>query len=177
MSIAKALGLHVIASADTNKKRQIAKDFGADHVVDSTGDWATEAKNHTPDKRGVDVVIDPLGMISQSLKCIRWDGRLVVVGFAAGNIESIPTNRLLLKNVALSGLFWGQYAVSDPQSVVDVWDQLLAVIDEGRLRPWHYTEKKFKGIEEIPAAVKLLTTGTAWGKIVVDLDKDSSSKL
>ena len=177
MVIAKALGLHVIASADTEKKRRIALDFGADHVVDAKGDWAKEAREHTPDQRGVDVVIDPLGLINPSLKCIRWDGRLVVIGFAAGKIEEIPSNRLLLKNVSVSGLFWGQYAISDPKSVVEVWDALLALLDEGKIRPWHYTEKSFRGLEQIPAAINLMTTGTAWGKIVVDISVDAQSKL
>lgn len=177
VTIANALGMNVIASADTEKKREIAKRFGAQHVVDAKGDWATAAKNVTPNKRGVDVVLDPLGVITQSLKCIRWDGRLVVIGFAAGEIEKIPTNRLLLKNVSLSGLFWGEYANQDPASVVEVWDTLLKVIDKGGIKPLQYTEKEFKGLDQIPAAIKLLTTGTAWGKIVVDVSEDGKSKL
>ena len=169
--------MYVIASADTEKKRQVAKRFGAHYVVDAKSDWVEEAKNCTPNKRGVDVVLDPLGVISQSLKCIRWDGRLVVIGFAAGEIEKIPTNRLLLKNVSLSGLFWGMYATMDPDSVVEVWDTLLKVVDQGGIKPLHYTEKKFRGLEEIPAALKLLSTGTAWGKIVIDISDSGKSKL
>jgi len=177
VTIANALGMTVIASVDTDKKRDVAKRFGAHHVIDSKGDWAQAAKSLTPNSRGIDVVIDPLGMISQSLKCIRWDGRLCIVGFAAGGIEKIPTNRLLLKNVSLSGLFWGEYAKMDPQSVVEAWDNLFQLIDGGGIVPLNYTEKAFRGLEQISDAMKLLSTGTAWGKIVVDISENGKTKL
>lgn len=177
VTIAKALGMKVIASADTEKKRDIAKRFGAHYVVDAKSDWPSMARRLTPNNRGVDVVLDPLGAIAQSLQCIRWDGRLCIVGFAAGRIESIPTNRLLLKNVSLSGLFWGEYSNHDPQAVVRVWDELLKLIGEGGIVPLNYTERVFKGLEEIPEALKTLSTGTAWGKIVVDISGKDVSKL
>ncbi|EXJ82306.1 hypothetical protein A1O3_06119 [Capronia epimyces CBS 606.96] len=176
VTIANALGMTVIASVDTEKKRDIVKRFGAHHVVDSKGDWEPKVKSLTPNGRGVDVVIDPLGMIARSLKCIRWDGRLCIVGFAAGGIENIPTNRLLLKNVSLSGLFWGQYAKEDPQSVVEAWDKLFEIIDTGLIVPLNYMEKQFKGLEQISDAMKLLSTGTAWGKIVVDISENENGK-
>ena len=112
--------MHVIATVNSDENGRIAKNFGADFVLDSTKEWEKEAQACTPDKRGVDVVLDPLGMIARSLKCIRWDGRLVVIGFAAGEMEKIPTNRYLLKNVSVSGLFWGMYAEKDPEAVVIV---------------------------------------------------------
>lgn len=177
VTIAKALGMTVIASADTEKKRQIAKGFGAHYVVDATKNWADEVKKCTPNGRGVDVVLDPLGVINQSLKCIRWDGRLVVIGFAAGKIEDVPTNRLLLKNVSLSGLFWGAYVDFDPDSVVHVWKTLLDILDEGGIKPLNYTEKEFHGLEELSSAMTLMTTGTAWGKIVVDVSAKAKSRL
>ena len=155
----------------------MAKKFGADHIVDSTGDWEKEVPNYTPDKRGVDVVLDPLGLILRSLKCTRWDGRLVVIGFAAGEIEKIPTNRYLLKNVSVSGLFWGMYATMDPPSVVVVWDALLDLINTGKVKPMVYTDKHFSGLEDMPAALKLLASGEAWGKIVVEIPQGKDSKL
>lgn len=169
--------MKVIASADTEKKRDIAKRYGAHYVVDAKGDWASKARQLTPDKRGVDVVLDPLGVISQSLQCIRWGGRLCIIGFAAGEIEKIPTNRILLKNISLSGLFWGEYSNQDPQAVVEVWDKLLKLIDEGGIVPLNYTERIFTGLDEVPAAMKTLSTGTAWGKIVVSVGLNDKSKL
>lgn len=149
--------MKVIASADTEKKRDIAKRYGAHYVVDAESDWPSMATPFTPNNRGVDVVLDPLGAIAQSLQCIRWDGRLCIVGFAAGRIESIPTNRLLLKNVSLSSLFRGGYSNHDPQAVVRVWNELLKLIGEGGIVPLNYTERLFKGLEEIPEALKTLS--------------------
>lgn len=179
IQISKALGLVVIATANSPSKREVCKRFGADHVLDSDKNWEDEARNVTPDKRGVDVVLDPLGLILRSLKCTRWDGRLVVIGFAAGEIERIAMNRLLLKNVSVSGLFWGMYAEMDPDAVVFVWDELLALIDEGKVRPMAYNEKEFRGLESMPEALKLLASGEAWGKIVVEIpeSQQESSKL
>lgn len=177
VAIASALGMHVIASADTPEKREIAKQYGATHVVDATKDWDKQAKDLTPKGRGVDVVIDPLGTINQSLKCIRWDGRLVVVGFAAGGIEQIASNRILLKNVSVSGLFWGMYSTFDPESVVQVWNALLELIADGKIRPWVYSERRYTNLEQVPDALKMLSTGKAWGKIVVDINNTASSKL
>ncbi|KAI1615929.1 hypothetical protein EDD36DRAFT_118942 [Exophiala viscosa] len=177
VSIAKFLGMTVIATSNTPNKMEIARKFGADHVVDSNGDWASTVKKHTPGGRGVDVVLDPLGLINQSLKCIRWDGRLVVIGFAAGEIEKIATNRILLKNVSVSGLFWGEYANQDPEAVTQVWNILLKVIDKGGIKSIAYTERTFSGLESVSDALKLLSTGTAWGKIVVELSGDEKSRL
>lgn len=177
VQIAKGLGMHVIASVNTPEKGEVAKRFGADYVVDSNGEWEKEVAACTPDKRGVDVVLDPLGMIQRSIRCTRWDGRLVVIGFAAGEIEKIPTNRYLLKNVSVSGLFWGMYATMDPQSVVTVWDALLDLIAQGKVKPMMYTDKKFSSLEDMPAALNLLASGEAWGKIVVEVPQGKDSKL
>lgn len=169
--------MHVIATVNSDHKGKIAKKYGADYIVDSTGEWEKEVSACTPDKRGVDVVLDPLGVIQRSLRCSRWDARLVVIGFAAGEIEKIPTNRYLLRNVSVSGLFWGMYATMDPDAVVRVWDALLDLIAQGKVKPMMYTEKQFKGLEDMPAALNLLASGEAWGKIIVEIPQGKDSKL
>lgn len=177
IQVSKALGMKVIATVNSDDKGQVAKKFGADYVLDSTKDWEKEVQACTPNKRGVDVVLDPLGMIQRSLKCTRWDGRLVVIGFAAGEIEKIPTNRYLLRNVSVAGLFWGEYANQDPESVVQVWDALLDLIAQRKVKPMMYTGKKFVGLEQMPDALNLLASGEAWGKIVVEIPQGKESKL
>ena len=157
------------------------KKFGADYVLDSTGEWEKEAAACTPNKRGVDVVLDPLGLIGRSLKCIRWDGRLVVIGFAAlkgpEEFERILTNYYLVKNVSVTGLFWGRYATEDPEAVVTVWNALLDLIAQGKVKPMTYTDKQFKGLDDVAPALNLLASGEAWGKIVVDIVEARDSKL
>jgi NADPH:quinone reductase len=101
----------------------------------------------------------------------------VVIGFAAGSIESIPTNRYLVKNVSVSGLFWGMYATMDPQAVVTVWDALLELIAKGAVKPMMYTDRKFVGLEQVAPALKLLASGEAWGKIVIKVPQQKDSRL
>jgi len=105
--IAKAYGAIVIATAGTKKKLDVAKSFGADHCVDyNKKDWDVEVKKLTPKGRGVDIVYDPVGLLAQSMKCTAWNGRLLVVGFAGGDIEKLATNRILLKNTSVVGIHW-----------------------------------------------------------------------
>lgn len=169
--------MHVIATVNSKEKGETAKKFGADHVVDSESEWEKEVRNLTPDKRGVDVVLDPLGMIQRSIKCTRWEGHLVVIGFAASGPEKLGTNRYLLANVSVSGIFWGEYANKRPEAVVEVWDALLDLVAQGKVKPMMYTNKKFTGLEQMPAALKLLASGEAWGKIVVEIPQGKDSKL
>lgn len=111
------MGCKVIATAGSEDKRRIAKEKGgADYTVDyGKKGWQDEVKKITGG-HGVDVVYDPVGMLVPSLKCIAWNGRLVVVGFAAGDIEKVPANLVLLKNCSIVGLFWGATASESSRS-------------------------------------------------------------
>jgi NADPH:quinone reductase-like Zn-dependent oxidoreductase len=122
-------------------------------------------------------VLDPLGLVDKSLKCIAWNGRIVIIGFAAGSIEKIATNKLLLKNCSLSGIFWGRYATDEPATVVKIWEDLLKLMEQGKFQPTIYTEEEFHGLESLPKAFDLMRTGKAWGKIAVTVEDDSRSKL
>lgn len=85
VQIAKAYGATVIATAGTKHKLEVAKSFGADHVVDyRKKDWDADVRKLTPKGKGVDIVYDPVGLLAQSLKCTAWNGRLLVIGFAGG---------------------------------------------------------------------------------------------
>lgn len=98
--LAKALGAKVIATAGSEAKLKVCKDNGADYVLDYTDPkWPNKVKEITGGK-GVDVIYDPVGMILPSLKCIAWNGRAVVVGFAAGSIEKVKRDRLLVNLTA-----------------------------------------------------------------------------
>lgn len=113
MQIAKAFGATVIATAGSARKLEVAKGYGADHAIDyNRKGWEEEVKKLTPRGRGVDIVYDPVGMVNTSLKCTAWNGRILVIGFAAGNIEKVAMNRVLLKNVSLVGLHW--FVLSQP---------------------------------------------------------------
>lgn len=178
VQIAKAVGATVIATAGTKHKLEVAKSFGADHTVDYTKDkWWEEVQALTPKKRGVDVVYDPVGLIDKSMKCIAWNGRLVVIGFTGGPIEKIATNRVLLKNISVVGLHWGAYAKFEPEKQKEVWDELFKLFESGKVRGTNYTDKEYVGLESVPEALKALGERGTWGKVVVKVPQDGQSKL
>jgi NADPH:quinone reductase len=178
VQIAKAFGATVIATAGTKRKREVARDFGADYCVDYTkAKWEDEVKRLTPNGRGVDIIYDPVGMVDKSLKCIAWNGRVVVVGFAAGAIEKIAMNRVLLKNVSLVGVHWGMYSKMEPDVVEEVWEAIGKLIEEGKFRATVFTDKEFVGLENVPEALKTLAGRGSWGKVVVKVPQDGESKL
>ena len=178
VQIAKALGATVIATAGTDKKLEVAKSFGADYGVNYRDDtWPQKVLALTPKKRGVDIVYDPVGLIDKSQKCIAWNGRLVVVGFAGGPIEKIATNRILLKNISVVGLHWGAYAKFEPEKIAEVWDALHELMEAKKIRATNYTDKEYKGLESVPKALEALGGRETWGKVVVDLPEVKESKL
>jgi len=178
VQIAKAFGAIVIATAGTKHKLDVAKSFGADYGVDyGQKDWPEQVKKLTPNGRGVDIVYDPVGLITQSSKCINWNGRLVVIGFAGGDIEKVATNRFLLKNISLVGLHWGMYAKYEPETVEIVWDGLFELMESGKFRGTCYTDKEYVGLESVPGALKALGGRDTWGKVVVKLPEEGQSRL
>jgi NADPH2:quinone reductase len=178
VQIAKAFGATVIATAGTQHKLDVAKSFGADHTVNYTDPaWPELVKNLTPKGRGVDIVFDPVGMIDKSTKCIRWNGRLLVIGFAAGSIEKVAMNKVLLKNISIVGLHWGAYALNEPETIEPVWQGLFKLIDEGKFRGTVFTDKEFVGLESVPEALKSLGSRGTWGKVVVKVPQEGQSKL
>ncbi|EJU04312.1 NADP-binding protein [Dacryopinax primogenitus] len=167
VQIAKALGAKVIATAGSPPKLEICKSIGgADEVLDYTkSSWQKEVLRITGGK-GVDVVYDPVGLIKDSLKCIAWKGRAVVVGFAAGKIEQVPTNLILLKNVSLVGIHWGAYLKNEPGHVPDVWKGIFKLFESGKLIPAVY-DPPYMGLDSVPRALVDLENRKTWGKAVV----------
>lgn len=178
VQIAKAFGATVVATAGTKHKQDVARAFGADYSIDyRLEDWPEQVKKLTPKGRGVDIVYDPVGLIAQSMKCIAWNGRLLVIGFAAGNIEKMATNRILLKNVSVVGLHWGAYALNEPEKQDEVWDGIFDLVRQGKYRGTAYTDSEYVGLESVPAALKALGGRDSWGKVVVKVPQEGQSNL
>ncbi|KAJ1927937.1 hypothetical protein IWQ60_002493 [Tieghemiomyces parasiticus] len=177
VQIAKLLGAHVIATVGSDEKAAVARAQGADHTVNYRDpDWPARVKRLTPQGRGVDVVYDPVGLIDLSLKCTAWNGRLVVVGFAAGNIERLALNRVLVKNVAVVGLYWGAYLVHEPARVSEVWGALLPWFAQRKFRPVVYPQV-FEGLAQVPAALDTIASRDSYGKVVVKVGTASGTHL
>lgn len=176
--MAKAKGAYVIATATGDRDIGICKSFGADHVIDymKTPVWEAEV-NKLTSGRGVDVTFDPIGVVSQSIKCTAFSGRVICIGFVGGQIEAIKVNRVLLKNIAVVGLHWGAYTQHDPQTIPKVWAGLFQLVNEGKFKPTVWREASFSGLESIPSALKTLERKESYGKVVVDISGDTKSKL
>ncbi|WRT66213.1 uncharacterized protein IL334_003166 [Kwoniella shivajii] len=174
--IAKALGCKVIATASSEDKRDICEKLGkADDVVDYTKkDWQKEVLSITKGK-GVNVVFDPVGMIIPSLKCVAWNARLVVVGFAAGSIEKIPANLLLLKQVSVTGVFWGATATKDPEATQRIVMEVLQLLMSGEVKQTIY-EKPYIGLDQVSQGLKDIEDRKVWGKAVVTIKGDGKEK-
>ncbi|RYO85352.1 hypothetical protein DL766_005513 [Monosporascus sp. MC13-8B] len=178
LQVAKAFGATVIATAGTERKREVARAFGADHVVDYRDPgWPELVRKLTPRGRGVDIVYDPVGVVDKSTKCVAWNGRILVVGFAAGAIEKVAMNKVLLKNISLVGIHWGAYARFEKDKIPVVWDGIGKLIEQGKFRGTVFADQEFVGLESVPDALLALGSRGTWGKVVVKIPQPGNSKL
>jgi NADPH:quinone reductase len=166
VQIGKALGARVIATAGGAEKCQVALRAGADLAIDyGSEDFVARVKQIT-EGRGADVIYDSVGgdVFEKSLKCIAWNGRLVVIGFAGGTIPSVAANRILLKNIEVTGLHWGAYAQHQPRSIPEVFRALFDLYEEGKIRPVVF--RTFP-LEEAGQALLALGSRRTWGKVIL----------
>jgi NADPH2:quinone reductase len=136
VELGTCLGARVIAAASSEAKLERCRALGADATIDYTNeDLKARVKQLAPS--GVDVVYDPVGgdMTEAAIRCLGWEGRLLVVGFASGTIPKVPTNLMLLKNCQLVGVFWGAFTQREPARNREHIARLMAWIAEGRVRP------------------------------------------
>ncbi|HZW19982.1 NADPH:quinone oxidoreductase family protein [Noviherbaspirillum sp.] len=170
IQIAKALGATVLAGVRHEAHAQLARESGADHIIDLGVDNLKEEVRRqvhaVTDGRGADVVLDPLGgdVFDASLRAMAWRGRMVVIGFAAGRIPTIKANYLLVKNIAVSGLQWSDYRERDPAWVRRVQDELFALYAAGKLKP--KVMRAFP-MDQFAEALSLVKHGKVNGKVVL----------
>lgn len=137
VELGKRMGAQVIAAASSAEKLEVCTSYGADHLINyTTEDLKSRLKELTAGK-GVDVVYDPVGgaFTEQALRATAWNGRYLVVGFAAGDIPKIPLNLPLLKGCQIVGVFWGSFAQQFPGQNMQNTMQLIQWFAEGKLRP------------------------------------------
>ena len=166
IQVAKAIGASTIALVSSEAKRQVAEEAGADRVVLLGEDWKDEVKELSGG--GVDVVLDPVGgeRFTDSLRSLRENGRLIVVGFAGGSIPAVKVNRLLLGNTEVIGVGWGAYVMGKPDLNREIGAQVGRMVDEGFIRP--IVGERFP-LERAADALRTLDERRATGKIVLDV--------
>ena len=166
IEIGKALGARVIAAASSDAKLAVCRDHGADATINYASEDLRQRVQALTEGRGVDMVYDPVGgaYTEAAFRSLAWRGRLLVVGFAAGEIPKLPLNLALLKGAAAVGVFWGDFARREPAAFAESVRQLARWYGEGKLRP-HVSQTL--PLEKAAEALKLLASREAKGKIVL----------
>ncbi|MBM3559269.1 MAG: NADPH:quinone oxidoreductase family protein [Alphaproteobacteria bacterium] len=168
VEVGKAVGATVIATASSPEKLALAREHGADHVIDYTKeDVRARLREIAP--RGVDVALDPVGgdVFTASLRTIGWEGRIIIVGFAGGTVPQIPANHLLVKNASAMGFYWGAYRAREPERVRASMAEAASWAVAGKLRP-HVSAKL--PLAEAAKGLKLLAERKATGKVILTVD-------
>ena len=166
IEVGKSLGARVIAAASSPEKLDIAKQHGADDVVNyKDGDLRDQVRALT-DGKGVDVVFDPVGgdAFTQSVRCIGWEGRILVVGFASGDIPSVAANMILVKNFSVTGVVFGEHSHRYPDETRQRLTNLLDGYSNGQFKP---RVMATYGLEDGSTAISQLSERRAVGKVVL----------
>jgi len=166
VELAKAMGAKVIAAASTDEKLAFCKESGADELINySTEDLRARVKEITGGK-GVDVIYDPVGgdYTETAFRCMAAGGRLLVVGFAAGDIPKVPINLCLLKQASLVGVFWGAWASANPPAQIQNMKEILGMVASGQVRA---SVNDVFPLEDVEAAYACLTERRAKGKVIL----------
>lgn len=175
IQIAKALGAKVVAVVGSEEKADVVRKIGADGVVDYHEEkWEDKVKALTKNGEGVDIVYDGIGAVESGIKCLKYRGRLVIVGFAArgGKMENIRANRILLKSVMVHGYRFGEDGRHDPQRTKDVWDGFMDLVKKGKIKPVIYKES-YLGLDSVPKALEDANSHKAWGRAVLRINEEA----
>lgn len=168
VEVAKLMGARVIAVASSPEKLDLARRSGASDGIVFPGSDLKSAVRDLTGGEGADIIYDCIGgeAAEPLLRALRWQGRFLVVGFAAGEIPRIPLNLLLVKGVEATGVFWGESVRRNPAAHRAGMSQLLGWVAEGRLVP--RTHATFP-LERICDALAVLDARAAQGKVVLTL--------
>lgn len=171
VQVGKGLGAHVIGGVASEEQLEAALEAGTDEALVLSEGFAAAVREMTAG-RGVDVVLDPLGdwLFGEAIRALAPEGRILVVGFAAGGIPELKVNRLLLKNVSAVGVAWGAFLDIDRGLMARASRSIAAMHARGALHPLIGGEYDF---EDIPEALDRLSKGLVRGKAVVLLDPQS----
>ena len=168
IEIGKAMGARVIAAASSEEKLEIAKNLGADEVINYSDGELKEKVKALTEGLGADVIYDPIGgdIFMQCMRCINWKGRVLVIGFASGPIPEVPTNLALLKGCSIVGVFWGRFTGAEPEENSQNFDELFALHAEGKLKP---QITKSYSLDNAAEAIASLENRKATGKVVIEM--------
>ncbi len=166
VELGKLMGAKVIAAASSADKLALCKKYGADETIDYSKENLKERIKELTGGKGVDVIYDPVGgdYSEKAIRGMAWQGRYLVVGFAAGEIPKIPLNLTLLKGCAIVGVFWGSFAMKTPKENMKNTMQLMQWYGEGKLKPHIHA---IYSLAEAPKALEEMMNRKVKGKVVI----------
>lgn len=166
VELGKAMGAKVIAAASSAEKLAIAKEAGADELINYTEEPLKDAVKKLTHSKGVDVIYDPVGgdFTERALRAMGWNGRHLIIGFAAGDIPKIPANLTLLKGCSVVGVFWGSFTQREPEASAQNMMELMKLYAEGKIDP---KVSEVYDFEDYGKALGALTERRATGKVVL----------
>ncbi|MEV5259554.1 NADPH:quinone oxidoreductase family protein [Streptomyces anulatus] len=166
VQLGRAAGAKVIGVVGGPEKAAVARELGCDLVIDRRSEDIVAAVKDATGGRGADVVYDPVGgdAYAKSAKCVAFEGRILVVGFASGVIPTPGLNHALVKNYSVVGLHWGLYNTKDPAAVRACHDELTELAEQGIVKPLVSERVAMAGAAD---AVQRVADGTSTGRIVV----------
>ena len=166
VELGKAMGARVIAAASTDEKLAVASAAGADALINyADGELKDKVKTLT-DGKGADVIYDPVGgdLFDQCMRCINWNGRVLVIGFTGGYIPKVPINLILLKGCQVVGVFYGSFSAREPALNQQNFEEILGFFSQGKINPLVGAEYP---LEQYAEALRCLSERRATGKVVV----------
>lgn len=168
VELGKAMGARVIAAASSAEKLAAARSSGADELIDYSDGELKEKVKALTDGKGADVIYDPVGgdLFDQCMRCIGWYGRVLVIGFAAGDIPRVPINLILLKSCQLVGVFYGAWSARSPAEAEANFREILKLYEQGQIKP--FIGREYSMAEYAPA-MRCLMERQAIGKVVVNI--------
>ena len=166
VEIGKALGARVIAAASSDEKLAICKEHGADALINYSREDLREAIRRETVGKGPDVIFDPVGgkFAEPAFRSIGWRGRYLVIGFAEGEIPSLPLNLALLKGASIVGVFWGEFATREPAQNMKGMVEMMGWMREGKIKP---LISKSYALADAPQALMDMAARKVVGKIVI----------
>lgn len=166
VEIGKAMGARVIAAASSAEKLEVAKNAGADELINYSETSLKDAVRKLTNGQGVDVIYDPVGgdLFDEAVRTLNWRGRLLVVGFASGRIPELPINLTLLKGASVVGVFWGAFTQREPEANLANFQELFAMYAKGQIKP---LVSQTYALEDYAPAINALGQRKAVGKVVV----------
>lgn len=166
VELGKLMGAKVIAAASSDEKLALCREYGADEVINYSTEDLKERVKHLTRGKGVDVIYDPVGdrYAEPAFRSIAWNGRYLVIGFAAGEIPKLPLNLPLIKGASIVGVFWGAFTAQEPKLHAQNMAELLQWFAEGKLKP-HVSAHL--PLERGGEAIRMLMDRKARGKVIL----------